>query len=479
MAAKEISRRALLRGTGAALALPWLEAMVPSRVLAAGKSNVVPLRLGIFTVAGGTVIESWKPEQAGKLEKLPSILRPMEAHKNDMLVLSGLAHHGRIEGTNAHEYCSYLHLTGAPAGKKVDGKPQTTVSIDQAVAEQIGHQTILPSLELATRRSAWRYSFRSNGEPVPYESNPRVAFDRMFRGRQPVAPDWLARSKREQEAVQNAEKSDSIDQSVLDLVLEDARRLQRKVGRTDRQKLDQYLESVHSVERRLALIEARAKAMSLDGVGKEIRAPHGIPESPDDYNEMERASNADPELQAEYIELMSDLMVLAFQTDTTRVCTFAVGSDGSLFPGVVTVGFERHFHTLEHQGGNPDPRRSDPIAREACRQISQWQVQQFAKVIDKMKQIDEAGSSLLDNTLMMYTSYMADGGHHRSDYPAMLVGNAQGTLQTGRHLRYPKGTPMSNLYVEMLDRLGVPSSEFGESRVSPAAAFNGRLPDLV
>jgi len=253
-------------------------------------------------------------------------------------------------------------------------------------------------------------------------------------------------------------------------VLEDARRLQRKVGQTDKQKLDQYLESVHSVERRLAMIEAQAKAMSQDGVGKEIRAPHGIPESPDDYNDIERASNSDPEVQAQYIELMADLMVLALQT--------AVGSDGSLFPGVVTVGFERHFHTLEHQGGIPDPRRSDPIAREACRQISHWQVQQFAKVVEKMKQIDEGGSSLLDNTLLMYTSYMADGGHHRSDYPVMLVGNAQDSLKTGRHVRYPKGTPMSNLYVEMLDRLGVPTSEFGESRVSPAAAFNGRLPNL-
>jgi len=478
MSTRILSRRAMLQGTGAALALPWLEAMVPSRALAAGKTNVVPLRLGVFTVAGGTVIESWKPEQDGKLDKLPSILRPMEACKDDMLVLTGLAHHGRIENVNAHEHCSYLHLTGAPEGKKVDGKPQTTVSIDQAVAEQIGHQTLLPSLELATRRSAWRYSFRSNGEPVPYESNPRVAFDRMFRGRTPVAPDWAARSKRQQEAAAHAQKSDSIDQSVLDLVLEDARRLQRKVGQTDKQKLDQYLESVHSVERRLAMIEAQAKAMSQDGVGKEIRAPHGIPESPDDYNDIERASNSDPEVQAQYIELMADLMVLALQTDTTRVCTFAVGSDGSLFPGVVTVGFERHFHTLEHQGGNPDPRRSDPIAREACRQISHWQVQQFAKVVEKMKQIDEGGSSLLDNTLLMYTSYMADGGHHRSDYPVMLVGNAQDSLKTGRHVRYPKGTPMSNLYVEMLDRLGVPTSEFGESRVSPAAAFNGRLPNL-
>ena len=479
MPASPLNRRLLLKGAGAALALPWLEAMAPARALAAGRTNLAPLRMGIFTVAGGTVIESWKPETPGKLEKLPSILRPLEDHKNRLLLVSGLAHHGRVENVNAHEYCALLHLTGAPKAAKIDGKPQTTVSVDQRVAEHIGHQTFLPSLELSTGGPN-EYLFRSSGETVPFEQNPRVAFDRMFRGRTPMAPDWKRRKEQaHSQKDTSVTKSDSIEQDVLDLVLEDAKRLQRKVGQVDRRKLDQYLESVHSLERRLALLEEQSAAMVRDGVAKEIPFPIALRENPDDYDDIRRAANHDPEMQAEYIELMSDLMVLALQTDTTRVCTFSAGSDGAQFPGVVTVGFERHFHTLEHQGGNPDPRRSDPIAREACRQVSHWFVQQFAKMVDKMSAIDEGGTSLLDNTMMLYTSYMADGGHHREDYPALLVGSAQGTLNSGRHVRLPKGTPMSNLYVEMLDRMGVPAGEFGESRVSPAAAFDGRLPDLV
>ncbi len=473
MTTSRIKRRTLLRGAGAALALPLLEAMTPAKLFA-GERNPAPLRMGVFTVAGGTVIESWKPEYEGKLEKLPSIVRPLEKHKDQLLLVSGLAHHGRVQNVNAHEYCSLLHLTGALKAAKVDGKPQTTVSIDQKVAEHSGHRTFLPSLELSTGGPN-RYSFRSTGESVPFEQNPRVAFDRMFRGRPPRSPDWSQRQKSASEVVK---KSDSIEQSVLDLVLEDARRLQRKVGVSDTRKLDQYLESVHTLERRLSLLERQAAEMMLDGVGAEVSPPGSLPAQASDHEAIRRAANHDPEVQAEYIELMSDLMVLAFQTDTTRVCTFSAGSDGAQFPGVVTVGFERHFHTLEHQGGNPDPRRSDPIAREACRQVSQWFVAQFARMVDKMAAIEEAGNSLLDNTMLLYTSYMADGGHHRSDYPALLVGNAQKSLKTGRHVRFPKGTPMSNLYLEMLQRMGVPAGEFGESRLSRAAAFDGRLPGL-
>jgi hypothetical protein len=477
MTARPISRRTLLRGAGAALAIPWLEAMVPSRVFAGGGAlATAPLRMGIYTVAGGTVIESWKPGAAGALDKLPSILRPLEAHKNDLLVLSGLAHHGDAENVNAHEHCAFLHLTGGTKVGKIDGKPQAPVSIDQLAAERIGHQTFLPSLELATERSnERRYSFRTSGEPVSYEDNPRIAFDRMFRGRTPRVPD---RSRTAEPATAGPAK-DSLERSVLDLVMEDAKRLQRKVGSTDRRKLDQYLESVSSLERRVALIEAQASQMAQDGAGKEAPIPGELPETPDAYGEIQRASDTDPEIQARYIDLMSDLMVLAFQTDCTRIATFAVGSDGSLFPGVVTVGFERHFHTLEHQGGNPDPRRADPLAREACRQVSHWYIQQFARTVEKMKAIDEGGVSLLDNTMLLFTSYMADGGHHRQDFPTLLVGNAQGSLKTGRHVAYPMGTPMSNLYVEMLDRLGAGVAEFGESKTSPAAAFGGRLPNLV
>ena len=175
---------------------------------------------------------------------------------------------------------------------------------------------------------------------------------------------------------------------------------------------------------------------------------------------------------------MSDLMVLAFQTDTTRVCTLAIGDDGAYFPGVITVGYEKHCHTLEHQGNAGRVEDADPIAREACRQIHAWYTGLFAELVRTMKGIDEGGSSLLDNSLLLYTSYMADGGHGRDDYPKLLVGNAQGTLKTGRQLDFPKNTPVANLYVEMLGRMGIQVDEFGDSKVSKNARYGGRLPGI-
>ncbi len=482
MPTQPISRRMLLQGAGAALGLPWLEAMVPSRVLAGGgAAGGAPLRMAIYSTAGGTVIESWKPQASGPLGKLPSILRALEPFRDDLLLISGLGHHGRGSGLDAHSFCSFLHLTGASQIGSVDGRPQTSISVDQLAAKHLGNQTYLPSLEIATTPSQWRYSFGEDSRPVPYETNPRVVFDRMFRGRRPLVPNWNKRARGRTSVIGRgrAEASDSLQRSVLDLVQEDAKRLQQKVGRADRQKLDQYLESVSSVERRVALIEAQSAEMLSDGLGVEAEIPKGLPAEAKDWGSIQQVSTRDPEVQATYINLMSDLMILALQTDTTRVATYAVGNDGSMFPGVVTVGFERHFHTLEHQGGNPDPRRSDPIAREACRQVAAWFVGNFARTVEKMKAIDEGGSSLLENTLLLFTSYMADGGHHRQDYPALLVGNAQGTLNTGRHLAFPLGTPMSNLYLELLHRMGVRVGEFGESRTSPAAAFQGRLPGLT
>jgi hypothetical protein len=172
-------------------------------------------------------------------------------------------------------------------------------------------------------------------------------------------------------------------------------------------------------------------------------------------------------------------MVLAFQTDTTRVCSLGLGSDEALFPGVVTVGYEHHAHTLEHHGNAARVEDADPVAREGLRQIHAWYSQFFAEVVGKMRAIDEGGSSLLDNTVLLYTSYMSDGGHGTRNYPVLLAGRAGGTLKTGRHIEYKKDTPMANLYVEILDRLGDPKGEFGNSRTSKHAAYEGRLPGLA
>lgn len=493
-----ISRRTVLLNAGAVLSLPFFETLFPARVASAATVTAAakpPVRLGIFTVTGGTVLESWKPKEAGPLTKLPSILRALEFAKDDITVISGLCHAGRSDNLNAHEHCSLLHLTGASSVKKEGGKLFAGVSVDQAAARVPGKETLLPSLEIGLNGGEKHYSFRSRDSVVPYEGNQRLIFDRMFRGRQPVVPSWKRRAEvaaKEGDLRSGTGAGDprttepnneSLDRSVLDLVLGQANDLRRGLGRNDQQKLDQYLDSVRSVEKRIAFIEARQRQDALDSVGpglSKLKLPDALPKLGTPIWEITRPIDQDPSRHADYIRLLADMQVLAFQTDTTRVVTVAAGSDESMFPGVVTVGYERHCHTLEHQGNASRPEDADPIAREACRQIHAWYTQLFAETVRKLRDIDEGGSSLLDNTVLMFSSYMADGGHGRDDYPVVLAGKAGGALKTGRHLAFDKKAPMANLYVELLNLFGIPTASFGDSETSRfAGSLNGRLPGLV
>lgn len=476
----QISRRTLLRGAGALLSLPFLEAMLPARLSASTDAARPPRRMGIFTVTGGTVLESWKPKEIGALTKLPSILQPLDFAKKDLLVLSGLAHSGRSQGLNGHEHCAYLHLTGAPKVTKEKGKRCAGVSVDQAAARAVGEQTLFPSLEFGLTSHETMYSWRTPETPVPYESNPRLVFERMFRGRQPVVPNWQQRQSAEAQAVRKLARSDSYEQSVIDLVLEDARGLRGKLGVADQRKLDEYLHSVRGIELRIQFVEARLRLEALDAAKpgpSRLVLPTLLPEGAG-YYKFFHAIHRDPERHAEYIRLMADLLVIAFQTDTTRVATVAVGSDDALFPGVVTVGYERHCHTLEHRGNAGRVEDADPIAREGCRQVHAWYTQLFAELIAKLAKVDEGGSRLLDNSMILYTSYMSDGNHNTRDYPVVLAGRAGGALNTGRHVAYRPRTPMANLYVEMLDLMGSKVNEFGDSLTSEYMGYDGRLPEL-
>ncbi len=478
--AQPISRRKLLGNLGVVLSLPFFESLVPARGAGAAIAKP-PVRLGILSVTGGTVLESWKPAQAGPLAKLPSILRALEFAKDDITVISGLSHAGRSENLNAHEHCALTHLTGASSVKKEGGKLFAGVSVDQAAARVLGRETLLPSLEIGLLAN--QYSFRAPDSVVPFEGNPRLIFDRMFRGRQPVVPNWKRRAEAGSGTAALAPSDDSLDRSVLDLVLGQAQDLRRGLGRADQRRLDQYLDSVRAVERRIAFVESRQRQEVLDLASpgaSTLHLPQALPKAGTPIWEITRPIDQDPARHGDYIRLLADLMVLAFQTDTTRVVTLAAGSDDCMFPGVVTVGYERHCHTLEHQGNAFRPEDADPIAREACRQIHAWYTQLFAETVRKLRDIDEGGSSLLDNTALVYTSYMADGGHGRDDYPVVLAGKAGGALKPGRHLAFDKQAPMANLYVELLNLLGIPTTAFGDSHTSRFAGdFNGRLPGLV
>jgi hypothetical protein len=470
-----LPRRRFLRNAGAVMALPFLESALPRRAFAAAPVTKPPLRMGIFTVTGGTVIESWKPATVGPLTKLPSILRPLESLKDQMLVVSGLGQNGRAEGLNAHEHCAFVHLTCQDKVGKQNGKIFTGISVDQVAAAAVGDTSYLPSMELGVGNHETRYIYRDGGIPLPTERNPRLAFDRMFRGRPAIVPNWRRRATQPSNpVVLPADSAKSYDRSVLDLVLAEAHDLKRKLGRDDQQKLEEYLYSVRDIEKRMARSEARLRMESLDlndPGPADLHHVDSLPETRDAGNTMSHALEQDPEIHGEYIRLMSDLMVLAFQTDSTRVCTLALGSDGAMFPGVVTVGYEHHAHTLEHQGNAGNIKDADPISREGCRQIHAWYTLLFAEMARKMANIDEGGSTLLDNSMILYTSYMSDGGHGRQDYPNLLLGNAGGSLKTGQHVACEPKTPVANLYLEMLDRMGAEASSFGNS--------TGRIPGLA
>ena len=478
-----LNRRGFLRGAGVIAALPFLESIAPT-VLRAGSKIPVrpPVRFGIFTVTGGTVSESWVPEEVGVLNKLPSILRPLEPHKSELLVLSNLSQSGESDGkVNAHEHCAYVHLTVVDKVGKNDGKPFAGQSVDQRAAEILRAQSLIPSLQLGYSGGETSFFFDAEGRSLPVERDPRFAFERMFQGRRLVAPNW-SRRLAQQAPPTVAVESRTYDRQVVDLVLEDAKNLQKRLGRGDRAKMDEYLTSIDSIERRVQRMQERIAIELLDLKDPGPSNPHAPDNLPSDRRQSEKLTQAvtqNPAVHAEYLRVMTDLMVLAFQTDSTRVCTLGLGSDEALFPGVVTVGYEHHAHTLEHHGNAARVEEADPVAREGCRQIHAWYTSYFAEAVAKMRAIDEGGSSLLDNTVLLYTSYMADGGHGRNNYPVLLAGRAGGTLQTGRHLSFQNETPMANLYVEILQRLGDTRGEFGNSRTSKKAAYDGRLPGLA
>jgi hypothetical protein len=479
----QLSRRSVLRGAGAALALPMLDAMLPRRAFGASEGAKPPLRMGIFTVTGGTVLESWKPKTDGKLDQLPSILRPLEFAKDELLVLSGLSQDSPAENLNGHEHAAYLHLTCAEKAGKKDGKSFASTSFDQLVAEKVGEETYLPSLEFGLSSHETRYSFANAETPIPYENNPRLVFERMFRGRRPTLPDFNPKATQTADAVRSTGAGESLDRSVLDLVKSEADGLMRKLGQADRRRVDEYLAAVRGIEKKIAFLEqqqrADVEAFVNSDEAKTLVLPKNLPLPGLHEWQISQPVMRDPEKHGEYIRVMSDLMVLAFQTDTTRVVTFAAGSDEALFPGVVTVGYERHCHTLEHQGNAGRVEDADPIAREACRQIHEWYTMLFAEMVRKLRDVQECGEPLLNHCMLMYTSYMADGGHGRDDYPLLLAGKANGLLNTGRHLVFPQRTPVANLYLEMMHRMGVKADRFGNSHTSMHQQFEGRLPGLV
>ncbi|MFM8358421.1 MAG: DUF1552 domain-containing protein [Verrucomicrobiota bacterium] len=445
-----LSRRTLLRGVGASLALPWLEAMGPLNCWAGGNTpagQAAPNRMAFIYVPNGKNMADWRPQAAGALKdlgELPPTLQPLADWREDFSILTGLtADKARPNGDGGGDHARALSafLTGTQP-RKTDGTDiRAGISVDQVAAARLADRTRLASLEIGTEAGSMAgncdsgyscvysstMSWRSATQPLPKEVNPKLVFERLF-----GSGSGAERARR-----------DARRQSVLDLVKEDFRDLNGRLGRKDQRKLDEYFSAVRDLELRLE----RATRLPEPVVPEGAAQPAGIPGS-----------------YEEHIRLMGDLMVLAFQTDTTRVCTFVMANEGSNKP-YPFIGVKEGHHDLSHHGNNAEKKAK--IAR-----INRFHATQLAYLLGRLKAVKEGDGTLLDHCLLAYGSGNSDGDrHNHDDLPVLLAGRGCGTVRPGRHLIYPPETPLNNLWLAMLNRMELPMHQLGDS--------TGELPHLA
>ena len=437
---KSLSRRTVLRGLGATVALPLLDGMVPALAAAMRTTGAAPARrLGAIYVPNGVEMRAWTPTTEGTGFAFTPILKPLEPFRDQVCVLSGLADKPAVplpgEGIGDHARAASTWLTGVHVKKTEGPDIRAGVSLDQLAAQTLGKETQLASLELAldsvevlgacdagySCAYANTIAWRTPTTPLPMENNPRAVFERLFGAAD--STDVAARRARLHE-----------DRSVLDLVTDQAGALKQTLGPGDRHKLTQYLDAVRDAERRIQRAEEQS--------GREmpvVEKPVGIPDT----------------FEA-HAKLMYDLLVLAYQTDLTRVATFMIGKEvsGRAFP---EIGVADGHHSLSHH-------QNDPAKLEKLAKLNNYHIQMFAYFLDQMRSTPDGDGSLLDHSILVYGSGISDGNiHFHLDLPMLLVGGGAGTLTGGRHVRYANDTPITNLYVAMLDKLGRPAEQFGDS----------------
>lgn len=437
----KIDRRTLLKGIGTAIALPTLEAMLPTSALAQTPASS-PVRIACLFVPNGINMQQWRPSASGALGELPPTLRPLQGVKQSLNVLTGLAQQNAFalgDGAGDHARSAAAWLTGVHPKKTSGADIKGGISVDQVAAlSQVGRSVKFPSLEIGCERGAMAgdcdsgyscaysssISWRSETTPVAKETSPRMVFERLF-GSGSGVEDAQAKAMRTKNRA-----------SVLDFVAEEAKSLSAALSGRDKMKLDEYFSSIREIEQRLVAEESRSSQAALDGVV--IPAP-GIP--------MDRGA---------HVRLMGDMMVLAFASDLTRVCTFMFANEGSNRPyREIEVG-DGH-HDVSHHGNNPDK-----LANK--QKIDLFHVQQLAYILEKMASIKEPTGSLLDNTLLVYGGGISDGDrHNHDDLPLLLAGGGGGKLKGGLHRVFPSNTPMANLCLSMLDTMGVRVEKLGDS----------------
>ncbi|MCA9176970.1 MAG: DUF1552 domain-containing protein [Planctomycetales bacterium] len=435
---QQLPRRTFLRGMGLAMGLPWLESLLPREARAAGKR--APVRMAFVFFPNGAIMRDWKPADAGEKYTLPATLDALAEHRANFSVITGLAQdNGRAKGDGPgdHARCASTYLTGAHPYKTTGADIRVGVSVDQVAADRIGRLTKLPSIELGIEagRNAGNcdsgyscaysanVSWKSESTPMAKEVNPRLAFERLFGGgSQEHRQDSLAHRQ-------------LYRQSILDMVADDAADLTRKLGATDRRKLDEYFTSVRELERRIESDESGDIVIGRP----HLDLPQGTPKD-----------------VQQHIRLMYDVLALAFQSDVTRVATFMLGNAGSnrSYPMVdVTEG----HHQLSHHGNE-----EEKMAK--IQRIDRFLADQFAYFLGKLGSIAEGEGTLLDNCMICYGSGLSDGNRHdHADLPIVLAGRGGNTLKTGRHIDLGSETPLNNLFLSMLDRVGAGVDKLGDS----------------
>jgi len=448
---KALGRRTFLRGVGTAVGLPFLDAMVPA--LSFGKAAAAPVRTAFVYVPIGAIMDHWNPSYTGQLGELPRILKPMEPFKKDMLLLSNLTHNGGralLDGGGDHARATGGYLSGVQPRKNASDASFTNaaaikagITADQVIANQIGSKTRFASLEVGmedsqqagncdsgyscayTNNLAWR----SDSQPMPPILDPRALFERMFGDDGDLSQQ--ARDRR-----------NLYRRSILDYVTEDSKKLESRLGPSDRAKLDQYMTSVREVEQRIEKNEKNNQH-----VDPGMEKPGG---TPGDF--------------AEHFKLQSDMITIAFQADLTRTVTFLVGREGSN-RAYREIGVPEGHHNLTHHRNNPEM-----IERVA--QINCYHMRTFAAWMEKMKAHQEGDGSLLDNCMIVYGSGISDGNRHtHEDLPTLILGSGGGYLKTGRRVIYRRETPICNLYLTMMEGMGVHQDTFGDA--------TGHLPELT
>jgi hypothetical protein len=432
---KSVSRRTILRGVGGAVALPLLDAMVPAFALAA---SVTPVRrFGVVYHPNGVIYDEWLPKGVGSQYELSPTLKGLEPFKDQVIVVTGLASdqaEALGDGGGDHSRACGSYLTGVHV-KKSDSNVENAVSMDQIVAKAFESETQLSSLQMTADENSLlgscdlgyscayssTISWLTPTLPLMAENNPRVLFERMFGSSD--STDARVRASRLRQ-----------DKSLLDSVNERVNQLQRKLGSADNRKVDDYLASLRDVERRIQKAEEQSSKELPD-----VAQPAGIPAKFEDH-----------------VRLLYDLQLLAYQSDLTRVITFMYGREqtGRPYP---QIGVPEPHHPITHHQG-------DPVKMEKCTRIQRYHIKLFAEYLGKLRNTPDGDGSLLDHVILLFGSGISNSDRHtHGPLPAFLAGGGSGTLKGGRHLVFPEHTPLTNLQLTLLNKLGLPAEKLGDS----------------